>query len=56
MRPNHAEAQITNVGFAARSNGLLALPAFDPTATLAALSGSALDAGFNPYRRICLNR
>jgi hypothetical protein len=29
---------------------------FDPTATLAALSGSALDAGFNPYQRICLNR
>jgi hypothetical protein len=55
MRPNHAEAQITNVGFAARSNGLFARPAFDPTATLAALSGS-LDAGFNPYQRICLNR
>jgi hypothetical protein len=28
----------------------------DPIATLAALSGIAFDAGFNPYQRICLNR
>jgi len=55
MRPNHAEAQITNARLAA-SSGHFVQPAFDPTATLAALSGSALNAGFNPYQRICLNR
>jgi len=34
----------------------LSFSAFDPIATLAALSGIAFDAGFNPYQRICLNR
>jgi len=29
---------------------------FDPTATLAAPNGSALNAGFSPYERTCLNR
>jgi hypothetical protein len=29
---------------------------FDPTETLAAPSGIAFEAGFNPYQRACLNR
>jgi hypothetical protein len=33
----------------------LSFSGFDPTATLAAPSGSALDAGFSPYQRTCLN-